>query len=214
MAVLRPLPSGEARVRGCASETTEARPEREPALSCLGLHRGSRAVPAHGRPPPLPGRPPDGALMSYAQSSGGRPRTEELEDAERFDLVWLAPAFRAPDAVEPALDRAWRALPRRLRAGGRPRRQRRRPRLGRLPAALRAPGRRTLGDEPLGAMPRRAGLTEIQTARRCRCRCRWRWPGAQAAGRVEPQCVYLISSSRSEPPETSIARTAWPLPLA
>jgi hypothetical protein len=31
---------------------------------------------------------------------------------------------------------------------------------------------------------------------------------------VEPQCVYLMSSSRSEPPETSIARTAWPLPLA
>src|SRR5512133_2266272 len=39
-------------------------------------------------------------------------------------------------------------------------------------------------------------------------------PGVQAAGRVESQCVYLISSSRSEPPETSIARTAWPLPLA
>jgi hypothetical protein len=62
---------------------------------------------------------------------------------------------------------------------------------------------------------RRSGAAPSRSVPARRCRCRWRRdPGVQAAGRVESQCVYLISSSRSEPPETSIARTAWPLPLA
>jgi hypothetical protein len=44
---------------------------------------------------------------------------------------------------------------------------------------------------------------------------RWRAePSRGSVSSVERQCVYLTSSSRSDPPETSIASTAWPLPLA
>jgi SAM-dependent methyltransferase len=88
---------------GCGvGEISIALCRRFPALRCVGLE-------------------PLDAPLAIARQNVGRAglrarielrceRVENLADVERFDLVWLPLPFFSPDAVEPALERAWRAL--------------------------------------------------------------------------------------------------------
>jgi hypothetical protein len=49
-----------------------------------------------------------------------------------------------------------------------------------------------------------------------RCPTRWRNSVSDVVPFCSPvrQCVYFTNCSMSDPPETSTARTAWPLPVA